>query len=179
MKRIIAWCVVVAIVTLGAYAAEAGKKPGHIEYEEFFLDNGLRVIMHEDKSVPIVAVNVWYHVGSGTMKRKAAVVFAHLFEHMMFQGSENVGKRDHSAWVQRAGGSVNGTTNQDRTLYYETLPANRLNLGLWLEADRMRALNVTVENFEIQRKAVKERASSAYRQQPYGAAFLTSDTLAF
>ena len=110
MKRIIAWCVVVAILGAGAYAADAKKKPGHIEYEEFTLDNGLRVILSEDKSVPIVAVNVWYHVGSAH-EEKGRSGFAHLFEHMMFQGSENVDKRDHSAFVQRAGGNNNGSTS--------------------------------------------------------------------
>ena len=98
---------------------------------------------------------------------------------MMFQGSANVAKREHSNFVQRAGGNVNGTTNEDRTLYFEVMPSHQLNLGLWLEADRMRSLNITEANFENQRNAVKEERLMRIDNQPYGAAFLTVDTLAF
>ncbi len=178
MKRLIGTGVLVALVVLSALVVLAGKKPGHIEYDDYTLPNGLRVILSEDHSVPIVAINVWYHVGSAH-EEDGRSGFEHLFEHMMFQGSENVAKREHSNFVQRAGGNVNGTTNEDRTLYFEVMPSHQLNLGLWLEADRMRSLNVTKENFENQRNAVKEERLMRIDNQPYGAAFLTVDTLAF
>jgi predicted Zn-dependent peptidase len=168
---------VAALTIVFALPAVAGQA-GHIEYKEYTLDNGLRVILSEDHSVPIVAVNVWYHVGSG-YEEEGRSGFAHFFEHMMFQGSENVAKREHSNYVQRAGGNVNGTTNEDRTLYFEILPANQLAMGLWLEADRMRALKITNENFENQRNAVKEERLMRIDNQPYGAAFITADTLAY
>jgi zinc protease len=178
MKRAFVTGCVAALVVFVIVAAQAGPKPGHIEYKEYVLDNGLRVILSEDNSVPIVAVDVWYHVGSA-YEEEGRSGFAHLFEHMMFQGSENVGKAEHGQYVQRAGGNNNGSTTQDRTNYFETLPANRLNLALWLEADRMHTLAVTSENFENQRSVVKEERRQRIDNQPYGAAFLTSDTLAF
>jgi len=180
MKRL-AWSL--AVVALVAATATAGygkkeNKAGYIEYEEHTLDNGLRVVLSEDHSVPIVAVNVWYHVGS-SYEEKGRSGFAHLFEHMMFQGSENVGKGDHMKYVSDAGGSMNGSTTEDRTNYFETLPSNRLNLGLWLEADRMRSLAITEENFENQRETVKEERRQGIDNQPYGEAFLVSDTLGY
>lgn len=177
MKKVIVFVTLLAIGFISALAAYAGS-PGKIKFEEYHLDNGLRVILSEDKSVPIVAVNVWYHVGSAH-EEEGRSGFAHLFEHMMFQGSKNVAKLEHGQFIQRAGGNLNGTTNQDRTLYYEVLPANRLNLALWLEADRMRSLAVTSTNFENQRSAVKEERLMRIDNQPYGAAFLTSDTLSY
>lgn len=178
MKRAIVLGVFVALMASLALVANAGKKAGSIDYKEYELDNGLRVILSVDKSVPIVAVDVWYHVGSG-YEEVGRSGFAHLFEHMMFQGSENVDKREHSNFVQRAGGNNNGSTTQDRTNYYEVMPANRLNLALWLEADRMRSLAINVENFENQREVVKEERRQRVDNQPYGAAFLTADTLSY
>jgi len=176
MKRLIAVSVLVCLV---GTAGMAGDKPaGYIEYTEYELDNGLRVILSEDHSVPIVAVNVWYHVGSG-YEEPGRSGFAHLFEHMMFEGSANVDKTEHFKFISKAGGSMNGSTTQDRTNYYETLPANRLNLGLWLEADRMRSLVITKEKFENQRETVKEERRQRIDNQPYGEAFLVSDTLCF
>jgi predicted Zn-dependent peptidase len=177
MKRLIAWGIVCSLVVCGA-SAFAGKEAGHIDYEEFTLANGLRVILSEDKSVPVAAVNIWYHVGSG-YEEDGRSGFAHLFEHMMFEGSENVAKREHNKLINRAGGNVNGTTNTDRTLYFEVLPSNQLALALWLEADRMRALAVTHETFENQRNAVKEERLMRVDNQPYAGAFLSSDTLAY
>jgi len=177
MKKVTVFVTLLAIGLMSSLAAYAGK-PGEIKFEEYTLDNGLRVILSEDKSVPIVAVNVWYHVGSAH-EEDGRSGFAHLFEHMMFQGSENVAKLEHGQFIQRAGGNRNGTTNQDRTLYFEVLPANRLNLALWLEADRMRSLAVTSTNFENQRNAVKEERLMRIDNQPYSAAFLTSDTLSY
>ncbi len=174
MKRLI---VLFALMCLVAAAGMAGEeKAGYVEYSEYTLDNGLRVVLSEDHSVPIVAVNVWYHVGSG-YEDDGRSGFAHLFEHMMFEGSENVGKTEHMRYVSTAGGTMNGSTTQDRTNYYETLPANRLNLGLWLEADRMRSLVITSEKFENQRETVKEERRQRIDNQPYGEAFLVSDTL--
>ncbi|NIM19204.1 MAG: insulinase family protein [Candidatus Latescibacteria bacterium] len=175
MKKYFILLLALALIASFTYAS---KKPGYIEYEEYELDNGLRVILSEDHSVPIVAVDVWYHVGSGH-EEPGRSGFAHLFEHMMFQGSENVDKAEHFQLVARAGGNVNGTTSEDRTNYFEWLPANRLNLALWLEADRMRSLAITAENFENQRSTVKEERRQAIDNQPYGAAFLTSDTLSY
>jgi len=176
MKRLFALSILVSLVAAAGLAGDT--KPGQIEYKEYKLDNGLRVILSEDHSVPIVAVNVWYHVGS-SYEEPGRSGFAHLFEHMMFEGSENVGKTEHMKYVSTAGGNMNGSTTQDRTNYYETLPANRLNLGLWLEADRMRSLNITTENFENQRETVKEERRQGIDNQPYGEAFLVSDTLGY
>jgi predicted Zn-dependent peptidase len=178
MKRAVLAGCVAALVAVFCVAAGAGETPGFINYKEYKLDNGLRVILSEDHSVPAVAVDVWYHVGSA-YEEEGKSGFAHLFEHMMFQGSENVGKREHGEYVQRAGGNNNGSTTQDRTNYYETLPSNRLNLGLWLEADRMRSLAVTNENFENQRDVVKEERRQRVDNQPYSNAFLASDTMAY
>ncbi len=177
MRRFIAWGFVALIAFCGA-AAFAGKGAGYIDYEEFVLGNGLRVILSEDKSVPVVAVNIWYHVGSAN-EEDGRSGFAHLFEHMMFEGSARVANGEHTKLVQNAGGNVNATTNTDRTFYWEVLPSNQLNLALWLEADRMRALAVTNATFENQRSAVKEERLMRVDNQPYGAAFQTLDTLAY
>jgi len=149
---------------------------GQISYEQFTLPNGLHVIYSEDRSTPVVSVDVWYKVGSRN-ERPGRSGFAHLFEHMMFQGSAHVKKAEHFQLVQRAGGSLNGSTQEDRTNFYETVPSNRLNLALWLEADRMRSLAITQENFENQRETVKEERRLGVDNRPYAAAF--SDGLAW
>ena len=138
-----------------------------IEFKEFDLDNGLHVILHKDNTNPIVSVDIWYHVGAKD-EDPGRTGFAHLFEHMMFQGSSNVGKTDHFNYIQNAGGTVNGTTNQDRTNYFETAPSNQLELLLWLESDRMSTLQVTQENFDNQREVVKEEKRQRYDNVPYG-----------
>jgi len=138
-----------------------------VEFEEFDLNNGLHVILHKDKTNPIVSVDVWYHVGAKD-EDSARTGFAHLFEHMMFQGSENVGKTEHFDYIQKAGGTLNGTTNQDRTNYFETVPSNQLELLLWLESDRMSTLKVNQENFDNQREVVKEEKRQRYDNAPYG-----------
>jgi predicted Zn-dependent peptidase len=175
MKRLV---ILAACLCLVASMGAADKKAGWIEYEEYTLDNGLRVILSEDHSVPVVAVDVWYHVGSAN-EEMGRSGFAHLFEHMMFEGSENLDKTEHFRHISRAGGTMNGSTTQDRTNYWEILPANRLNLGLWLEADRMRSLVITSEKFENQRETVKEERRQRVDNEPYGAAFMVSDTLGF
>src|SRR5207253_11288776 len=133
----------------------AAATAGRIAFEQFALPNGLRVIYSEDHSTPVVSVDVWYEVGSRN-ERPGRSGFAHLFEHMMFQGSAHIKKSEHFQLVERAGGTLNGSTHDDYTNYYETIPSNRLNLALWLEADRMRSLAVTQENLENQRATVKE-----------------------
>lgn len=138
-----------------------------IEFKEFDLENGLHVILHKDNTNPIVSVDIWYHVGAKD-EDPGRTGFAHLFEHMMFQGSANVGKTEHFNYVQNAGGTVNGTTNQDRTNYFETAPSNQLELLLWLESDRMSTLQVTQENFDNQREVVKEEKRQRYDNVPYG-----------
>jgi len=143
----------------------------HTLIEQFTLGNGLRVVMNEDHSVPVVSVAVYYDVGSRN-EREGRTGFAHLFEHMMFQGSENVPKAAHFQYISNAGGTMNGTTSSERTNYFETLPANQLPLALWLESDRMRSLSVTQENLDNQREAVKEEKRLRYDNQPYVNGFL-------
>lgn len=140
-----------------------------IPYKKFIFPNGLTVILHEDHSDPIVYVDVTYHVGSAR-ETPGRSGFAHFFEHMMFQGSDNVGDEKHFAIVTESGGTLNGTTNRDRTNYFETLPSNHLETALWLEADRMGYLldAVTTKKFEIQRATVKNERQQNYDNRPYG-----------
>ena len=156
-----------AVLAALAAAVQAGDKPGYIDYETYELDNGLQVILSVDRSTPIVAVDVWYHVGSA-YEEDGRSGFAHLFEHMMFQGSENVPANGHFRHVQEAGGTLNGSTSFDRTNYYQTLPSHQLELGLWLESDRMMSLDVTPANLETQRSVVMEERRARYDNQPYG-----------
>lgn len=149
-----------------------------IPFQRFELDNGLRVVLSPDSASPVVAINLWYLVGSRN-ERPGRTGFAHLFEHMMFQGSENVAKGEHFSLIMNRGGSMNGTTSHDRTNYFETLPSNELALGLWLEADRMRSLAITEENFENQRQVVMEEWRQSYGNQPYALSFLRINELAY
>jgi len=141
-----------------------------LKLEEYTLSNGLRVVFNQDNTIPVVSVAVYYDVGSRN-ERMGRTGFAHLFEHMMFQGSENVPKAAHFQYIMKAGGTMNGTTSSERTNYYQTLPANQLPLALWLESDRMRSLAVTQENLDNQREAVKEEKRLRYDNQPYGEIF--------
>src|SRR6476660_592095 len=141
-----------------------------LEIEEYTLDNGLRVVLNPDQAIPVASIAVYYNVGSRN-ERDDRTGFAHLFEHMMFQGSENVPKAAHFQYIMKAGGTMNGTTSSERTNYYQTLPANQLPLALWLESDRMRSLAVTQENLDNQREAVKEEKRLRYDNQPYGEVF--------
>lgn len=145
-----------------------------IPYEKYVLPNGLTLIIHEDHSDPIVHVDVTYHVGSAR-EEIGKSGFAHFFEHMMFQGSDNVADEQHFKIVQDAGGTLNGTTNRDRTNYFETLPANQLEKALWLEADRMGFLldAVTQQKFEVQRATVKNEKGQNYENVPYRGALET------
>lgn len=141
-----------------------------LEIEEYSLGNGLRVVLNPDAAVPVVSVAVYYNVGSRN-EREGRTGFAHLFEHMMFQGSANVPKAGHFQHIMKAGGTMNGTTSSERTNYFETLPADQLPLALWLESDRMLSLAVTQENLDNQREAVKEEKRLRYDNQPYGQIF--------
>ncbi len=149
------------------------KKPGElvIPYEKYVLPNGLTVVVSEDHSDPLVHVDVTYHVGSAR-EQIGKSGFAHFFEHMMFQGSDNVGDEQHFKLVSAAGGTLNGSTNRDRTNYYETVPSNQLETALWLEADRMGFLldAVTQQKFEVQRSTVKNERGQNYDNRPYGLA---------
>lgn len=142
------------------------------------LDNGLRVVLAPDASAPVFGIAVTYDVGSRN-ERPGRTGFAHLFEHMMFQGSENVGKGEHFIQVLNNGGGMNGTTNEDRTNYFETLPKNQMDLALFLEADRMRSLNVNQANLDNQRNAVQEERRLGIDNQPYGKSYLEIDNLSF
>ncbi len=154
------------------------KKTYEIDFKEFKLKNGLRVLLAEDHSAPTYSICVTYNVGSRD-ERPGRTGFAHLFEHMLFQGSENVGKGEHFILIQNNGGSANGTTNIDRTNYFETLPANQLELGIFLEADRMRAPAITQANFDNQRLTVQEERRQSYDNRPYGKTYETMIDLAY
>jgi predicted Zn-dependent peptidase len=151
-----------------------------IPIETFHLENGLFVTLSEDHTAPIVAVNLWYHVGSANEK-PGRTGFAHLFEHMLFQGSAHVGSNEHFELVQRAGGTLNGSTWLERTNYFETIPSNELALALWLEADRMGELlpAMTQEKLDTQRDVVKNERRWAVDNQPYGTMLEKMQELAF
>ena len=169
---------VIALVTLLASGALYAATIPKIEFTDTKLANGLRVIIAQDRSAPVFSVAVNYDVGSHD-ERQGRTGFAHLFEHMMFKGSANVGAFEHPLLVFNNGGNMNGTTNKDRTLYYETLPANQLDLALFLEADRMRSLDITRENLDNQRNAVQEERRLGVDNQPYGKTNEALDELAY
>ncbi|MDG1158980.1 MAG: pitrilysin family protein [Flavobacteriales bacterium] len=145
-----------------------------IEFEEYDLKNGLHVILHEDHSTPIVAVTVMYHVGSKN-ENPERTGMAHFFEHLLFEGSENIGRGEFSRYVENAGGVLNANTSNDRTFYYEVLPSNQLELGMWLESERMLHAKVANEGIETQREVVKEEKRQRVDNQPYGS--LLSETM--
>ena len=140
-----------------------------IPIDRYTLENGLRVVLSEDHTTPVVAVNLWYNAGSRN-ELPGKTGLAHLFEHMMFQGSQNVGEPGHIALVERAGGNLNGSTWLDRTNYYDTVPSDQLELALWLEADRMGFFlpALTQEKFDNQREVVKNERRQRVDNQPYG-----------
>ena len=156
-----------AIAILGAIGIAAARPQQQSKISDTTLPNGLRVLILEDHTAPVFSIVVDYNVGSRN-ERKGRTGFAHLFEHMMFKGSENVGQGEHPYLMFMNGGSMNGTTNKDRTIYYETLPANQVDLALFLEADRMKSLAITKENLENQINAVQEERRSGVDNQPYG-----------
>ena len=150
-----------------------------VEYEKFVLENGLNVILHEDKTLPLIAVNVWYHVGSKN-EEIGKTGFAHLFEHMMFEGSKNH-RHDYFDPLQKVGASINGSTTSDRTNYWENIPSNSLELALWLEADRMGFLLEAIDQkrFDTEREIVKNERRQSYENRPYGQAQLELQPLIF
>jgi zinc protease len=172
-------CLLLSLVGLGVSNAST-QKPAkavasanplpQIKYEKFKLQNGLDVILYEDHRLPLVAVNIWYHVGPAN-ERAGRTGFAHLFEHMMFEGSKHVGPKAHFRYLEAAGASdINGTTDFDRTNYFETLPANQLELALWLESDRMGYLLGTLDREKLanQRDVVRNERRQSVENSPYG-----------
>jgi zinc protease len=164
------------LLPLWALAQETDP-PGTFPFESYHLDNGLHVLLAPDPGSTATAINIWYNVGS-RHERPGRSGFAHLFEHLMFQGSENVGAGDHFQYVERAGGNLNATVNEDRTLYFQTMPPERMNLALWLEADRMRSLQITEENMEREVEVVKEERRLRVDNAPYGTTFLSATSYA-
>ncbi|HEX8709457.1 MAG TPA: pitrilysin family protein [Pyrinomonadaceae bacterium] len=156
-----------ALLTTGSLSAVQAQRKMHVDFKETTLKNGLRVITVEDHNAPVVAISITYNVGSRN-ERPGRTGFAHLFEHMMFKGSQNVGTGEHFVLVFTNGGTMNGTTNEDRTNYFEALPSNQLDLVLFLEADRMRSLAITKDNLDNQRNAVQEERRLGVDNQPYG-----------
>lgn len=165
------WTLILAVAlaqaaSAGAPSAAKTARP-KVVFQEFTLKNGLRVILAEDHSAPTYSIAITYDVGSRD-EPPGRTGLAHLFEHMMFQGSANVGKGEHFILVANNGGSANATTSPDRTNYFQTLPANQLELGIFLEADRMRSLEITQANLDNERHVVKEERRQNYDNRPYG-----------
>jgi zinc protease len=148
-------------------AQTAPGKTVNVNFKDVKLKNGLRVLLVEDRSAPVVSVAITFDVGSRN-ERKGRTGFAHLFEHMMFAGSENVGRNEYSLWIDTNGGANNATTSEDRTLYFATVPSNQLDMILFLESDRVRALDVSQESLDIQRKAVQEERKLRVDNEAYG-----------
>jgi predicted Zn-dependent peptidase len=170
---------ILALLCAGlTFAQHAPTKIPPVKFSDTTLPNGLRVIVAEDHNAPVYAIAVAYKVGSRD-ERKGRTGFAHLFEHMMFKGSDNVGPGEHFYTIFTNGGSMNGTTSNDRTVYYEILPKNQLDMGLFLEADRMRSLKISQENLENQRQAVKEERRLGVDNQPYGSTFEKTEELVY
>ncbi|MBA3829218.1 MAG: insulinase family protein [Taibaiella sp.] len=154
---------------LGASLLATGTKAGNINFVEYDLPNGLHVILHEDHTTPIVAVSVMYHVGSKN-EDPTRTGFAHFFEHLLFEGSDNIKREEYMKLVQAAGGELNANTSQDRTFYYEEMPSNQLELALWMESERMLHAKIDSVGVETQRKVVKEEKKQSYDNRPYGQA---------
>ena len=170
--RTIVWPALALAAAVPAFgeAAPLKVKPPQLLVREHQLANGLRVLLHEDHSVPVVSVQVWYHVGSKN-ERAGRSGFAHLFEHMMFKSTENLATGEISDYVLSIGGRLNATTDFDRTLYFEIIPSNHLERLLWMEADRMRSLDVTEEHFRSERNVVKEERRLRVDNPPFGRLF--------
>jgi predicted Zn-dependent peptidase len=170
------------LVVIGALAVAAASlsaiTPPSVKFTDTKLKNGLRLIVAEDHVAPVFSIAVVYNVGSRD-ERKGRTGFAHLFEHMMFKGSQNVGPGEHFYTVFSNGGTMNGTTDKERTLYYDTMPANQLEAAMFLEADRMRSLAIVKENLDNQRNAVQEERRQGLDNRPYGRTDEAVDDLAF
>jgi len=161
MKRL--WLMLAFVTTATMLFAQKGK----IKFEEYDLDNGLHVILHQDNATPIVAVTVSYHVGSKN-EDPSRTGFAHFFEHLLFEGTENIKRGEFDTYVTEAGGAMNANTSQDRTYYHEVLPSNEFKLGLWLESERMLHAVIDETGVETQREVVKEEKRQRMDNQPYG-----------
>jgi predicted Zn-dependent peptidase len=177
VNRVRIWLVGAWVLAL-ATATFAQSKLPKVEFTDTTLDNGLRVIIAPDHAAPVIAVSLTYNTGSRNEKQ-GRTGFAHLFEHMMFEGSANVGKGEHMLLVQNYGGSLNGSTNNDQTNYFEELPKNQLDMALFLESDRMKALNITQANLDNQRNAVQEERRLRVDNQPYGKSSEELDSMAY
>jgi predicted Zn-dependent peptidase len=156
-----------SLVLAGTVAGASAQQPQRIKFVEYDLPNGLHVILHEDHSTPIVTVSVLYHVGSKNEDPKRTG-FAHFFEHLLFEGSEYIGRGQYMKLIQDNGGVLNANTSFDRTFYFEILPSNQLELGLWMEAERMLHAKIDNEGVETQRGVVKEELKQRNENQPYG-----------
>lgn len=161
---------------LGVLTAEA--QINKIDFVEYDLDNGLHVILHQDKATPIVVVSVMYHVGSKN-ENPNRTGFAHFFEHLLFEGSDNIKRGEFDKYITNAGGTNNAYTSQDKTYYYELLPSNQLELGLWLESERLMHAKVDITGVETQREVVKEERRQRYENQPYGSLILETLSRAY
>jgi zinc protease len=170
---VLAWCVAAGCAVLSTVGGAAGAgapsavRPPRLEYTVSTLPNGLRLILHEDHSTPIVNVQVWYHVGSKD-ERPFRTGFAHLFEHMMFKGSKNVEPEQHTSLISGIGGQANAYTTEDVTVFWETVPSQFLPMAVWLEADRMATLRIEKDVFDREREVVKEERRMRVENQPYG-----------
>ncbi|HEY0784205.1 MAG TPA: pitrilysin family protein, partial [Thermoanaerobaculia bacterium] len=170
-KTLGVWLPLLALAGPGLAAAATLKvTPPKIEVADHTLANGLRVLLYQDHSVPLANIQLWYHVGSRDEK-KGRSGFAHMFEHLMFKGSANLGPEEHANFIQSIGGRYNATTDFDRTLYWETIPSNYLERLLWMEADRLKSLDVSDENFKSEREVVKEERRLRVDNPPFGRLF--------
>jgi zinc protease len=177
-KRLFSGLALAVLLALPALAQTSAPKLPPLQFQDLHLENGLRVILAPEHSAPVFGICMTYNVGSRN-ERPGRTGFAHLFEHMMFEGSQNVGKGEHFILVENNGGGMNGTTTEDRTNYFEVLPKNQLDLALFLEADRMAHLAVNQPNLDNQRNAVQEERRLGIDNQPYGKSYLEIDNLSY
>src|SRR5215813_4737931 len=166
MQRSVIKLLLLALAMTPYTSSTLQAKPLNVPVVYYKLPNGLKVVISEDHIAPVVTVSVYYNVGF-RVEPKGRTGFAHLFEHMMFQGSANVKKFEHAKFIEANGGSLNGHTDFDYTNYYQTMPSNRVELGLWLESDRMRSLDVSEENLKNQQAVVSEEVRVNVLNQPY------------
>lgn len=166
------------VLTLLVSGTTLFAQSGQVEYSEFNLNNGLHVILHQDNSTPIVTVAVMYKVGSKN-EQPNRTGFAHFFEHLMFEGTENIPRGEYAKFVERAGGTLNANTSADRTYFYEILPSNQLELGLWLESERMFHAKVDSLGIQTQKKVVIEEKKQSYDNRPYGSILIETMKRAF
>ncbi len=178
MTNLRIWPLLCACVLITGCRDASPTKLPKVEFSDTTLENGLRVIIVPEHTAPIFAISLTYNTGSRNEKQ-GRTGLAHLFEHMMFEGSANVGKGEHALLVHNYGGTVNGSTDTDQTNYYEALPKNQLDMALFLESDRMRALNITQANLDNQRNVVQEERRLRVDNQPYGKSFEELESLAY